>query len=165
MKAQIVSFHCVLKNKLGQVLGCSFNRDVVNQLEKTGSDSCKQKLRGLIAGIQNVRKGEKRQFTVTADEAYGTYDPDLVLNVLRSELLVGGNLVIGSEIISQPTPNDLKQVFRVVEIVGESLVLDGNHPFAGQDLIFDIEVVSVREACSDDFEESVALPASGSLLH
>jgi len=164
MKAQIVSFHCVLKNKLGQILSSSFNQDVINQIKKTDLPSDNQKLRGLIAGIQNVCKGEKRQFTVTADNAYGPYNPDLVLNVLRSDLLTGDGLVIGSEIVSQSGPNDSRQTFRVVQIIGEILVLDANHPLAGQDLIFDIEVVSAREACSDDFDETFS-PAPGQYLH
>jgi FKBP-type peptidyl-prolyl cis-trans isomerase SlyD len=73
MNAQIVSFHCVLKNKLGQVLSSSFNRDVINQLDVRGSNA-----------------GERRHFVVPAEEAYGPYDPKLVFESPRSKL-PGGN--------------------------------------------------------------------------
>lgn len=58
MKAQIVSFHCVLKDTFGKVLSSSFNQDVINQLEGAPSSVDDRRLRGLVAGIQNVRKGE-----------------------------------------------------------------------------------------------------------
>lgn len=153
MKAQIVSFHCVLKNRLGQVLSSSFNQDVINQLEDGNPAEESRKLRGLVAGIQNVRKGEKRKFTVSANDAYGPYNPDLVVTVSRSELWMGDRLVIGSEVVSQVEPNGSHQVYHVVQADGETLMLDGNHPLAGQDLVFEIEVVSARDARSDDFEE------------
>src|SRR4051812_17212510 len=101
MKAQIVSFHCVLKDKLGQILSSSFNQDVINQVEENNSNNTRPKLRGLVEGIQNVHQGEKRQFTVSANEAYGPYDPDLVLKISRSDLFMGDRLEVGSEIVSQ----------------------------------------------------------------
>lgn len=156
MKAQIVSFHCVLKNKLGQVLSSSFNQDVINQLEEENSNSGDLRLKGLIEGLQNVHQGEHRRFSVPANEGYGPYRPDLVLEVSRSELSRGESLVIGSEIEGKSGPNGTQQVFRVVQIKGDTVVLDGNHPLAGQDLVFEIEVLSARDACLEDFEDSAA---------
>jgi FKBP-type peptidyl-prolyl cis-trans isomerase SlyD len=160
MKAQIVSFQCVLKNKLGQILSSSFNQNVINQLEEGGSDNSPARLRGLVAGIQNVREGEKRQFMVPAHEAYGPYNPDLVLNVARSDLKQGDRLGIGSEVVGRSGPNAPVQVYRVTQILGDTLVLDANHPLAGQDLIFDIEVISARDACREDFEEPPVVASS-----
>ena len=154
MPAQIVSFHCVLKNKLGQVLSSSFNQDVINQLDGSNPSDQRERLRGLVAGIQNVSPGEKRQFTVSANEAYGPYNPDLVLNLSRLDFTMGDRIVIGSEIVNPTEPNSAKQVYRVVQINGDSLVLDANHPLAGHDLTFEIEVVSARDACNEDFEET-----------
>lgn len=156
MKTQIVSFHCVLKNKLGQVLSSSFNKDVINQLAKSPAAESEQKLRGLVAGIQNVRKGEKREISVPASEAYGLYDPKLVLKISRSDLLNGKKLAVGSQIMTQSTPGNPSQVYRVIEATGNQLVLDGNHPLAGQDLVFEVEVVSVRKARREDFETPIA---------
>jgi FKBP-type peptidyl-prolyl cis-trans isomerase SlyD len=164
MPAQIVSFHCVLKNKLGQVLSSSFNQDVINQLDGSNPSDQRERLRGLVAGIQNVSPGEKRQFTVSASEAYGPYYPSLVLNVSRLDILKGDSLVIGSEIASSSDPKDTKLVYRVVQINGDSLVLDGNHPLAGHDLTFEIEVVSARDACNEDFEETL-VAASNPFVH
>lgn len=164
MKAQIVSFKCVLKNKLGQVLSSSFNQDVINQVEVDHASNADPRLRGLAAGIQNVQEGERRQIMVAAHEAYGPYDPDLVVRVHRSELKNGDSLKIGSEVFGRSAPNTSAQAYRVTEIVGDTLVLDANHPLAGQDLIFDIEVTSARDACSEDFEQPL-VAASGRYIH
>ncbi len=156
MKAQIVSFHCILKDRLGRVLSTSFNQDIINQLEGDA-----QNLRGLVAGIQDVRAGERRQFTVPAAEAYGVYRPDLVLSVLRSEIPQTGQVIIGSEVRRNSDP---LRAYRVVQIDGDSLLLDGNHPLAGEDLTFDIEVVSAREARNEDLETG-ASSGAGPTFH
>lgn len=147
MKAQIVSFHCVLKNKLGQVISSTFNRDVINQLEKGTT-----KLQGLVNGLQDVKKGEKRLIQVTADLAYGFYDPAFVFEVPRSELSQGSRLVVGNEVLTRSTTDGHVRVFRVINTANDYVVLDGNHPLAGQDLIFDIEVTSAREALHEELE-------------
>ena len=160
MKAQIVSFHCVLKNKLGQVLSSSFNQDVINQLESEGG-----RLKGLVDGLQNVTQGEKRQVAVSAGEAYGLYDPKLILEVPRAELALGHRLVLGNEVARQASANHGEsRMFRVIRTSDLSVTLDGNHPLAGQDLIFDIEVVSARDAIEEDFEPPV-LFQSDEYLH
>ena len=159
MKAQIVSFNCVLKNKLGQVLSSSFNRDVINQLEDAKLTQGDRRLRGLIEGLQNVSAGEKREIVVPATEAYGPYDPELLLHVSRSEVMSDGPLAVGKEMVLRSSPKR-GAVFRLVEVQGKNLVLDGNHPLAGLDLTFEIEVISARDAKSEDFEESFESPAS-----
>ena len=158
MKAQIVSFHCVLKDLLGQVLSSSYNQDVINQLEGD------QKLQGLVAGLQNVKEGEKRHFTVPAVDAYGPYNPDLVMSIQRSELVNGEKVRIGSEVLTQIKGSEKPQAFRVTQMKGDTLVLDGNHPLAGQDLVFDIEVVSVRDARREDYEEA-SFVATEQIIH
>ena len=149
MSAQIVSFRCVMKNKLGQVLGSSFNHDVINQLD---SSSGTHDLEGLIAGLQNVKEGEKRQIAVPAGLAYGLYNPELLIELRTSELNPGVHFEIGGTVVKQMGPRGESVVFRVVKSHNDFVVLDGNHPLAGQDLIFDIDVISAREAVEADFE-------------
>ena len=166
MKAQIVSFQCIVRDRLGKILSSSFNEEVINQLNGVLPGANDPWLRGLVTGIQNVHAGERRQLNVPASEAFGHYDPNLVLRVPRAELAKSEGLVIGSELMRQAGPGRPKRAYRVTQIQGENLVLDGNHPFAGQDLVFDIEVVAARDACPADFEEaSAGLPDSTRHLH
>jgi FKBP-type peptidyl-prolyl cis-trans isomerase SlyD len=158
MKAQILSFHCVLKNKLGQTLSSSFNQDVINQpypMVSHGAATPRQ-LQGLVAGIQNVQPGERRQFSVPAAEAYGLYHPELVMCVDRADLDQGERLRVGSEVMGLDCSDSKNKntLYRVIQAQDNELVLDGNHPLAGQDLVFDIQVVSARDALSIDLEPS-----------
>lgn len=156
MKAQIVSFHCVLRDKLGRVISSSFNQDVINQLEE-GSDL----LSGLVAGLQNVKKGEKRQIFVPADQAYGLYDPNLVVELPRTEFSRGAELEPGNEILTKCKDDGHLRTFRVIEAAEYTVTIDGNHPLAGQDLTFEIEITAARDATDADYKDDVetAMPA------
>ena len=149
MKVQIVSFKCILKNKLGEIVSSSVNYDVINQLEE-GTKS----LKGLVAGLQNVKAGEKRHIYVPADQAYGLYDPKLVVEVPRKQLLRGDQLEVGSEIMTRSTEDGHLRTFRVINAAEDYVVLDGNHPLAGQDLTFEIEITAARNASDIDLLEA-----------
>jgi FKBP-type peptidyl-prolyl cis-trans isomerase SlyD len=153
MKAQVVSFHCVIKNKLGRVLSSTFNHDVV-----TGHADGESMLRGLVDGLQDLREGEKRRISVSAEGAYGFYDPAKVI-VCATDCLEGRPAVIGESLtcMYKGSPTE----FRLTGRQGDLITLDANHPLAGQDLVFEIEAVSAREALPEEIPES----APTSLLH
>lgn len=148
MKAQIVSFHCVLKTKLGKVISSTFNHDVIT---RDGSGSA-DLLAGLARGLQDLRKGEKRLISLQAHEAYGFYDPRKVLRRWRDDLpdriRLGGRVLLDSR-------DGRAEEYRVTEINEDFVILDGNHPLAGEDLIFEIEATAVREATVDEIESSM----------
>lgn len=165
MKAQIVSFHCVLKNPAGQVLSSTFNRDVITWMEGAAAQG---QLQGLVDGLQGLREGERRSIFLPAGQAYGFYDPALVLEIPRRKLgAQARGLKLGDSVWVE-TPAGDKKLFRVSELRGDQVSLDGNHPLAGQDLIFEIEATEARDATPEEIAESSA-PASpapsGRLLH
>jgi FKBP-type peptidyl-prolyl cis-trans isomerase SlyD len=148
-----------MRNKLGQMLSSSFNQDVINQRD-FGNDS----LSGLVEGLQSVQVGEKRSITVPADRAYGRYDPRLVIELLRSELEYSERLGLGSQILRFHGPASEQRLFRVIRMDGEFVVIDGNHPLAGQDLIFEVEIVSARDVKDGDLlDASTIIPSQ--LIH
>lgn len=157
MKTQIVSFHCVLKNKLGKVLGSTFNHDVIAQSDGEGS-----MLQGLVDGMQDLHKGEKRSIYVPAEKAYGFYDQRLLIEVPRKEFSFGKNVKMNDEIL-YPDFDGKPRTFRVIKIDSKGVLLDGNHALAGQDLIFDIEATEARDATAADTEEEV--PPEKGFLH
>ncbi len=160
MKVQIVSFHCILKNKFGKILSSSFNHDV---LTGTGSDG-EQELVALAKGLQNLKTGEKRLISLNAAEAYGFYDPKKVLTMPRGVL----SQFEKNKQTEAPVVLDVDghpQSFRVVDMTPDNITLDGNHPFAGQDLIFEIETVSVRDATEEEILDSSSIANRGPLYH
>jgi FKBP-type peptidyl-prolyl cis-trans isomerase SlyD len=148
MKAQIVSFHCVVKDKMGRVISSTFNRDIL-----TYDGSQPSVLVGLVRGLQDLKKGEKRRIVVPANEAYGFYDPRQVLHCSRENLARQHKVKLGDKIML--SGDEEKNVYRVTEIYGDKVTLDANHPLAGQDLVFEIETTEARPATPDEVERSM----------
>jgi FKBP-type peptidyl-prolyl cis-trans isomerase SlyD len=148
MKAQIVSFHCVLKNQLGRVISSTFNHDVVTY--SVGQSSV---LKGLADGLQNLQKGEKRRIFVSAKDAYGFYDPAKVITQERETFSKALKICAGDELMVTSVKGK-RSAFRVVDVSGEVVTLDGNHPLAGQDLVFEIEATDARDATPEEILEA-----------
>lgn len=140
MKAQVVSFRCTLKNKLGRVIGQSFARDVHTHVPSESAP-----LRGLAEGLQDLKGGEKRRIVVSADRAYGFYDPAKV-RVVSRESFDGQPMRVGENVMVEGDPAR----YRVTHLKGDEITLDANHPLAGQDLIFEIETLQVRDALPEE---------------
>lgn len=153
MKAKIVSFNCILRSRVGnRFISSTFNHDVITSPNGSGASS-EPLLSGLADSLQDLKKGEKRRIFLTAQEAYGFYDPDLVRECARGEVSDGDRLEVGSEVLARAASGERK-MFRVVEAKPGSVTLDANHPLAGMDLIFDIEATESREATSEEMAES-----------
>ena len=149
MKAQVISFRCVLKTKFGRVISSTMNRDVVTAAPEGDGFP----LRALADGLQNLRAGEKRSIALRADQAYGYYDPKLAITRSREELPGAEGLKIGDQVELSRIGSD-PLVYRVVSLSSEMISLDANHPLAGQDLVFEIETLTARDATPEDFNES-----------
>jgi FKBP-type peptidyl-prolyl cis-trans isomerase SlyD len=136
MRVQVVSFNCVLKNKLGHFISSSFNQDVVT----TKVDSSSPMLPGLVSALTVLKKGDCREISLSADQAYGFYEPELVFTLARSRF-PKKKLKVGDLIHVESEEGDLMPC-RVISHTSKSVTLDGNHPLAGQDLVFNVEMVS-----------------------
>lgn len=148
MRAQIISFNCVVKNKAGQVVSTTYNSEILTlgEMEPGGV------LYGLNKNLQNLSKGEKRSITVSAEEAYGLYDPAKVILFPRRKL---PNVIRKGELINIVGKSGTQRSYRIVEFNRDFASLDGNHPLAGQDLIFEIETLEAREATRKEIDESI----------
>lgn len=147
MHPQIISFRCTMMNQLGKVLSFSYNKEVINQLGEGDP-----RLTALIEGLQSVKRGEKRRIPVPADRAYGPYDPALSIQLDFKEFPRGKRLSLGSEVVYPHPVSGESIVYRVVKKTPIHIVLEGNHPLAGLDLIFEVEIVSARKAKQEDVE-------------
>lgn len=99
------------------------------------SAALKQQLIGLSAG-------DKKNFTLPPQEAFGAVNPDLIQYFSRREFLDTGELVPGTVMLfSGINGSEMPGVIR--DITGESVTVDFNHPLAGQRIQFDIEILEV----------------------
>jgi peptidylprolyl isomerase len=95
---------------------------------------------GLDNALPGMEVGDAKQVAVAADEAYGQKDPNAMQPVPRGEIPDHIPLDIGTQLQVQDGSGRVTQV-QVAEVTEEQVVLDMNHPLAGEDLTFDIELV------------------------
>lgn len=157
MSAQVISFKCTLKNTIGKVLSTTINREVLNS-----PDAPNKILSGLAHGMQNLTKGEKRKITLSAEQAYGFYDPEKILQLPREKFGDQKNLEYGQPVALRDEKGTLSS-YRVTSIQDDIVTLDGNHPLAGQDLIFEIETLDAREATPEEISDSQTVESKRTL--
>jgi peptidylprolyl isomerase len=97
---------------------------------------------GLDIAIPGMSVGDKKTVEVPVDQAYGPVEPAARQAVPRQEIPADIPLDMGMQLQVQ-TPDGQTMAVTVVELSDEEVVLDANHPLAGQDLTFAIELVSI----------------------
>lgn len=100
---------------------------------------------GLEKRLLGLDSGTNHEFVVPADEAYGTYDEELVMEIDRAEIPNSETVGEGDELIATDPDGD-EAVLRVVEVKTDAVVVDGNHPLAGLALKYKITIREVRAA-------------------
>jgi peptidylprolyl isomerase len=99
---------------------------------------------GFDEGICGMQVGDKKTIEIEAEDAYGERDEALVQQVSRAGINFESEPRVGMNLILQlPDGNQLPVA--ITEVTEDHLVLDANHPLAGQKLIFDVELVEVRK--------------------
>ncbi|NPA03961.1 MAG: peptidylprolyl isomerase [Epsilonproteobacteria bacterium] len=103
---------------------------------------------GLEKEIKNMSLGESKTVTVKAEEAYGLPDENAVQTLPR-EQFAGIDLQEGMTLYGQGEHGETVQV-TVKSFNDKEVTIDFNHPLAGKDLIFDVNVKEVRDATTDE---------------
>ena len=97
---------------------------------------------GFDQAVIGMNVGDKKTINIPSDRAYGPYLEDRVLEVNQDQVPEHLNLEVGQQV--QVPQKDGSKIFFVVTGVSEtSVTLDGNHPLAGKDLVFDIQLVEI----------------------
>jgi FKBP-type peptidyl-prolyl cis-trans isomerase SlyD len=165
MSNQVISFDYVLTAKAGQVKRPnSFDGEkVVIDASAKGKplifiSGLGQIIPGLEAILLEMEPGQKKTVTIEAKEAYGVYEESLIYRVNRSklparEINVGDMFEVGQE-------GDFSPV-TITAINGDEITLDGNHPLAGEDLTFAVEIVEKRPATAEELAHGHVHGAGG----
>ena len=153
MVPNIVTLHYTLRDPAGRVLDMSQGDAPISYLEGAG-----QIIDGLEEPLRGVAPGTKQQVHVPAAKAYGLHDPAQVHKVNRTVLPVEGEVHVGDRFRTEA--DHFAPVVTVVGLEGDEVLLDANHPLAGVDLTFDVEIVAVRPATPEEIER-VQNPGAG----
>ncbi|MDY0137225.1 MAG: peptidylprolyl isomerase [Thiomicrospira sp.] len=114
---------------------------------------------GLEAALEGKQVGDNFSVTVAAAEGYGEIDPALIQQV-PSHLFEGvENLEVGMRFEAHAEHGVESVVIAAIE--GDLVTVNANHPLAGHDLTFDVEVVAIRDASEEELEHGHAHGVGG----
>ncbi|MDT8440804.1 MAG: peptidylprolyl isomerase [Desulfuromonadales bacterium] len=102
-----------------------------------------QVIKGFDDAVGSMQVGETRSVTVPAAEAYGPRREELVIEVGPEQFAEGVKPEVGMQLQSQGAQGQPPTVVTVVAVTDDKVTLDANHPLAGQDLTFEIELVAM----------------------
>jgi FKBP-type peptidyl-prolyl cis-trans isomerase SlyD len=103
---------------------------------------------GLERALTGKQAGDSFKITLDPEEAYGAYDDSLVQTVPRQAFEIEEDLEVGMQFQAQF--KDGERIISVKAIRDDEVIVDGNHPLAGETLTFDVEVTDVREATEEE---------------
>ncbi len=97
---------------------------------------------GFEEGVTGMEVGETKTVLIPSTEAYGPYEDGMVLVIPREQVPPHVTLGLGEMLeLSQPSGEAI--TVRITELTDVSVTLDGNHPLAGEDLMFDLQLAGI----------------------
>lgn len=131
-----VKVHYTGKLDDGTVFDSSAEREPLEF--KLGDD---QLIPGFEEAVVGMNAGESKTVKIVAEEAYGPHRQEMVLVVDRNEFPDDMDPTVGDQLRMQQDGREFR--VRVTDASEETVTLDGNHPLAGEDLTFDLQLVEI----------------------
>lgn len=141
----IVSFHYTLKGKDGKVLDSSSGGEPLAYLHGHGQ---------IVPGLERVMTGKSPtgaafEVVVSPEEGYGIKREELIITVPREQWSLPETVGV-NEVVELQSDQGQRLPARIIEMKSDEIILDANHPLAGESLHFEITLVSVRPATKDE---------------
>lgn len=142
---KVAIIHYTLKNEQGEVLDSSEGQEPLSYLQ-----GFQNLVPGLEAALEGKSAGDKISVVVSPEEGYGDINPDLIQELPRD--MFGGIEEIEVGMAFHAETPDGHQVVEVIDVEDDTVTIDGNHPLAGIELHFDVEVLEVRDATAEELQ-------------
>lgn len=139
----VVTMHYTLTDDAGTVIDTSRDREPLTYLHGFGNI-----IPGLEKALEGQQAGFRSKVAVAPAEGYGERDPNAVFEVSRDHFDPDMELAPGVQVYAEGPQGPVS--FMVVSVSESSVVLDANHPLAGETLHFDVEVMAVRQATEEE---------------
>jgi FKBP-type peptidyl-prolyl cis-trans isomerase 2 len=130
-----VHYHGKLRS--GETFDSSEGRDPLEFTVGSG-----QVIKGFDDGVQGMNVGDKKTVEIAVEDAYGEKEEGRIVEFPKAQFPEGMNPELGMQLMMSDGQGHSIPVV-VTDVKEESVILDANHPLAGQDLIFDIELVEI----------------------
>jgi FKBP-type peptidyl-prolyl cis-trans isomerase SlyD len=144
-RGAVVSFNYTLTDDSGAVIDSSEGGAPLQYLH--GYDNI---IPGLETALEGVECGHKSTVVVEPGDGYGEVDDEAIFEVGRDKFPDGMEIFPGMQFAGETPNGDVP--LTVVEVRDDSVVVDANHPLAGERLHFDVEVVDIRPASDEELE-------------
>lgn len=133
-----VRVHYTGKLKSGQIFDSSLERE---PLEFTLGQG--MLIPGFEKAVIDMKVNDKKTVDIPMEEAYGDIIKELFHKVEKTQLPPEMEPAVGLGLASRDAQGNEHQ-FRIVEVNEDHVIVDGNHPLAGQELVFDLELVEIK---------------------
>ncbi|HET8883438.1 MAG TPA: peptidylprolyl isomerase [Solimonas sp.] len=151
---RVVSIHYTLTNSKGEILDSSQGNDPLAYLHGGGNI-----IPGLEKALAGKKTGDKLNVHVAPAEGYGERNDALIQQVPRRAFQGVKDIEPGMSFQAQGPQGPMH--VRVTRVAGDMVTVDGNHPLAGEDLNFDVEVTDVRAATAEEMAHGHVHGAGG----
>ncbi len=150
----VVTIDYTLKDDDQSVLDTSQGQEPLSYIHGIGN-----LIPGLEKALAGKSEGDRVQVTISPDDAYGERDEDLLQAIPRERFERANEIEVGMQFHTQSEEG--MQVVTVVDVDGDNITIDGNHPLAGKTLHFDVQIVGVREASAEEISHGHVHGAGG----
>ncbi len=135
---ETVKLHYTGKLNDGQVFDSSANREPLEV--KLGQG---QLIPGFEKGLVAMKVNEKKTITIPKEEAYGEVQKELFQKIPNDNLPQEIKPEVGMGLVSK-NPDGSERQLRVADVKDDFIIVDANHPLAGQDLTFELELLEIK---------------------
>ena len=139
-----VSIDYTLTNDAGEVIDSSAGGAPLVYLHGAGNI-----IVGLEKALEGKQAGDEITVAIEPEDAYGEYSAELVATLSRAMFEGVDELEVGMQFHASG-PDGSMQIVTIRDLEGDDVIVDGNHPLAGQRLNFQVEVVDVRDATAEE---------------
>ena len=133
-----VEVHYTGKLTDGQIFDSSLERKPLEVQLGQG-----QLIPGFENGLLNMKVNDKKTVNIPFSEAYGEVRKDLFQEIPKTDLPAEITPEKGMGLMAK-NPDGSERQLRVAEVRKDSIIIDANHPLAGKDLVFDLELVDIK---------------------
>ncbi len=135
--------HYAVSDSEGTLIDSSYDDKPMAIIQGTG-----YLIPGLEDELNGHEAGEKFEVSVPSDQAYGPRHDEYVQTVAKEVMQGVEDLAVGTQL--RATTDEGEQTVIVIDITDDKVTVDGNHPLAGIDLSFDVEILEVRAATEEE---------------
>ncbi|GAW85572.1 FKBP-type peptidyl-prolyl cis-trans isomerase SlyD [Bathymodiolus platifrons methanotrophic gill symbiont] len=141
----VVSIHYTLTNKAGEKLDSSIGAEPLSYLHGAGNI-----IPGLESALSDASVGDKLTVTIEPADAYGEHNEQQIQTVAKDMFKGMDKVEVGMQF--QADSSTGPAIVTITKIEGDNITIDGNHPLAGEQLTFDVEVMEIRSATETEME-------------